>query len=409
MNTETVDHGLRAHATLGASSASRWMACPASVRLSEGIISPTSKYAEEGTAAHELAEKTLRSETKLCSQFLEEEINGFEVDEEMADAVQVYVDAVLAEAEGNQLFIEQRFNLAKLNPPSPMFGTADAVIWNEKERLLSVMDLKFGIGVPVKVERSPQLSYYALGAMLAMEEHGIYPERIRMVIVQPRHEHRDGPVRSFEIDSYTLRAEWAQDLIEAANRTLEPDAEIVAGDHCKFCPAQAVCPLLHAQALEAVQQEFDVAEFAPPPPETLTEAQIVDILNKSKQFESWLASVKSFAKAKAERGEAIPGYKLVLGRATRFWPDPAETVEALKNMGLSEEEIWKKKLISPKQAEDRLGKAKREISSLIEIQKSDRLNLVPLTSRGEAILPQIGGEFGDNTLAVNHEGFENYD
>jgi hypothetical protein len=86
----------------------------------------SSEYAREGTAAHELAEMCLR-QGEPASDFLEQEIEGFEVTEDMAEAVQVYVDAVLAEAKGNKLFIEQRFTLEALNPPVPMFGTADAV------------------------------------------------------------------------------------------------------------------------------------------------------------------------------------------------------------------------------------------------------------------------------------------
>jgi len=44
------------HAVLSASGASRWIACPGSIRMSKGITRTTSKYAEEGIAAHELAE-----------------------------------------------------------------------------------------------------------------------------------------------------------------------------------------------------------------------------------------------------------------------------------------------------------------------------------------------------------------
>ena len=55
-------HTSRAHATLSPSSASRWMACPASVRLSEGIPNTSSIFAAEGTACHELAALCLQQE-----------------------------------------------------------------------------------------------------------------------------------------------------------------------------------------------------------------------------------------------------------------------------------------------------------------------------------------------------------
>ena len=40
------------HARLGASNAERWMKCPGSVRLNEGLPRKTSAYAAEGIAAH---------------------------------------------------------------------------------------------------------------------------------------------------------------------------------------------------------------------------------------------------------------------------------------------------------------------------------------------------------------------
>jgi len=48
-----------AHSPIGASSAERWINCPASVRLSEGCKKPAGIYAEEGTAAHSLCEECL--------------------------------------------------------------------------------------------------------------------------------------------------------------------------------------------------------------------------------------------------------------------------------------------------------------------------------------------------------------
>ena len=48
------------HALLSASSSHRWLNCPPSVRLSEGIPDQGSDYAREGTDAHSLCEGLLR-------------------------------------------------------------------------------------------------------------------------------------------------------------------------------------------------------------------------------------------------------------------------------------------------------------------------------------------------------------
>jgi hypothetical protein len=404
-----VDHSSRAHATLGASGASRWIACPGSVRLSKGMPNVSSPFAQEGTAAHELSEKCLAS-GKNAIEFEGEEIEGFTVDEDMAEAVQVYVDAVREEAVGGQLFIEQRFSLEALNPPVPMFGTADAVIWNADTRTLTVMDLKFGAGVSVKVENSPQLSYYALGAMLALEKsHGIFPERVKMVIVQPRYRHPDGFVRAFEIDSYTLRVEWADYLIEAANKTLDEDAPLVAGDHCRFCLAQAKCPRLHEQAVALAQTEFD-DNFNPPSPESLTDAQIGDILEKAAAFKSWINSVEAYATDKIMQGGHIPGRKLVAKRAQRKWVDEQEATDLLEQMGLEEDDIYTRKIISPAQAEGKLGKKKAvtEKLALIVSKQSTGYTIAPLSDKRPAVILQVGEEF-DEVDALEFDGFTNFE
>lgn len=68
----------------------RWSKCPGSVKLSEGIESRSSAFAEEGTKAHELGEKwLLEGETAIA---------GYPVD--MVENVSVYVDAVMERVNG---------------------------------------------------------------------------------------------------------------------------------------------------------------------------------------------------------------------------------------------------------------------------------------------------------------------
>jgi hypothetical protein len=75
---------MSAHSKIGASSMHRWASCPGSVRLSKDMPNTSSKYAEEGTMAHELAEKLLTNQEVDLSQY----------EDEMVEAVKVYVDAI---------------------------------------------------------------------------------------------------------------------------------------------------------------------------------------------------------------------------------------------------------------------------------------------------------------------------
>lgn len=86
-----------AHAILGASSASRWLACPGSVRLTKDLPDQSSPYAALGSAAHDLCEKCLLDGSDAVShmgEYISAKGEEFQVDAEMADAVQVYLDYV---------------------------------------------------------------------------------------------------------------------------------------------------------------------------------------------------------------------------------------------------------------------------------------------------------------------------
>lgn len=189
-----------AHAKLSPSAAERWMTCPGSIVLSDGMPQRTSAFAEEGTLAHEIAEKIL---------------NGWEpegVDAEMLENVRVYTDYVQTLAVENTLHVETR---VKCFPD--LWGTADAVVWMPRRFELHVIDLKYGAGVPVEVANNLQLKIYALASM---KTFGMAAQTVTTTIVQPRCPHPDGPVRSFTYDTIDL-IEFNADLEDAIKTVQE--------------------------------------------------------------------------------------------------------------------------------------------------------------------------------------------
>ena len=126
------------HARLSPSSASRWVACPGSLRLigERGIKDTSSRAAEEGTAAHELLEVCLLH-GKPPIDYLgvrfnpcEFEPHGFLVDKEMVDYItEVYnwtVDRVTRTK--GKLFSERRVKPGDMFGRSDCQGTADVTI-----------------------------------------------------------------------------------------------------------------------------------------------------------------------------------------------------------------------------------------------------------------------------------------
>lgn len=312
----TNPNNLPAHSPIGASSMDRWSICPGSVRLSVGIPKKTSVYAEEGTLAHDIAAKILEQ----TGQFNLE-------DREMHEAIAVYVTEVREKAKDADAFlVEHRFDLSKIH--NGLYGTADAVIFNTKESTLYVYDFKYGAGIPVEVERNQQLMYYGLGALLST---GFLCRDVELVIVQPRCFHSDGPIRRWRFPSVEL-LDFAADLKAAALRTEDPNAPLVPGDHCGFCPASSVCPALHAKALAVAKEEFS-------PSFSYDENKLAKTLEWLPVLEDWIKNVREFAYREAQHGRIPPGFKLVNKVARRKWRDPEQAMQtalANKQLGLVE-------------------------------------------------------------------------
>ena len=371
-----------AHSILGASSSHRWLNCPGSIRLSAGMPKTSSKYADEGTAAHELAETCLRSggaANSYLGKIITVNETAYEVTHEMADAVQLYLDVLSADYKSAGfnpvLAIEQRFHLDWLY--DGMFGTNDALV-GQPFGLLRVYDFKYGAGVAVDVTDNTQLMYYALGAA-----HGETYDEVELIIVQPRAQHVDGPVRRQRMSVAELDR-WAdQVLLPGAEKTEKADAPTNAGEWCRFCPAMAICPAQKEVAVRSAQFAFQDKPQAPPMAASLAPSELRQILDKASMIEAWLESCREHARLLLEQG-ADPndlGYKLVAGRASRKWIDEADAEKFLTTLDI---DPFEHKLKSPAQAEKALrGPAKKALEDMVQTVRG--VQLAPLSDKREAV------------------------
>lgn len=221
------------------------MTCPGSVALSEGYADSSSAAADEGTAAHELAERILRGAqgdalVGLCAQ------NFVEWTSEMLQDVLRYTSSVqaLVGAVGGALMVEQRLPISEWTGEADTHGTADAVILAGTE--LIVADLKFGRGVVVDADENKQLRIYALAALREFEFVGGPFETVRIIISQPRL----GAWSEWTCTVAELEA-FGDEVRVAATATNAPDAPLVpSGKGCKWCRAAAECPALKAEVLD---------------------------------------------------------------------------------------------------------------------------------------------------------------
>lgn len=364
---------LPTHSKLGASQMYRWRQCPGSVRLSEGIKGASSKYAVEGTVAHELAARMLDTTCKILPKVGDRHtVDGYtvEVTEEMLASVEKYRDTIFLDggfSKQARLRIEHRFHLKDLH--EGLYGTADCVVLFPKEKLLRVYDYKHGSGVPVEVTDNPQLMYYALGALFDTKTP---VDTVELVVVQPRCYHQDGPVRRQVISTLQI-LDFASELLAAVKKTEDPAAALVPGEHCRWCKASAICPALQDKANDLAKLKFT-------PAKPYDEALLSDTLKWLPTLESWVTSVRDFAYREAERGRCPSGYKLVKKIPRRAWVDALMAEIELKNIGLKEKDIYKhRELLSPAQIEKKLDEKNKPVLEILTEIKSSGSVLVPLS------------------------------
>lgn len=410
-------HGARDHATWSASASSRNFKCAGALALTMHLPDTTSEAADWGTCAHQISERCLRDggdADRFIGTTEKGKEHSFEVDEEMADCAQVYVDYVRSvDGPGKLFWIEQRFSLASLNPPFDAGGTGDAVIYLPAEKRLEIVDLKGGRGVVVAAKGNPQLRTYALGALLANK--GLDVEQVTVTIVQPRAAHPDGRIRSETFHLIDLM-EWASDMMAAMRRAKEamdrkaimPESAWAAtylspGDHCRdtFCKAQATCPALRQKTLDAVGVYFDPIDDTPKlanAPDSGSPEERAARLDMLDMIEGWISAVRGHEHRMAEMGQPAPGYGLVEKTGREKWAEGAEDkVRAVVKAVALPEDKWLNpgKLRTPKQVREALKKAKADISALAGLSETPKggTNLVRIDVTTRLAKPAVETHF----------------
>ena len=365
-----------AHAKLSASGSAKWSLCPGSVFAEKDFPETTSIFAEEGTAAHELAEIILRDDDELnlgiFSLFgvtLPE--SGVTVTQDMLDYVMVYVNYV--KSISGELFVEQRVDFSHIAPDG--FGTSDAIVINDS--VMTIVDLKYGKGVRVDADNNTQGILYALGTV---NDYGMLfnIKTINIVIVQPRLDH----ISEWSIGIDELNR-WGERLKQAAELTATENAPRVPGEkQCQWCKAKATCPALNKLTESTLMTSFDNLETSKP--ETLTDEQLRIALDNKKLILAWFDAIETIVTDRLTGGNAFNGYKLVEGRSNRAWRDEDATAKALIGV-IDMDKLYISKLISPAQAEKELGKSRADLLENLITKPVGAPTLVPESDKRPAV------------------------
>lgn len=353
-----------AHALFSPSSAHRWLNCPGSVALELHCPDNGGAFAEEGTAAHELAAMALFSGQDAAAylgRLIEVNGNQYEVTSEMAGHVQKYLDYV--RSIGGELMIEQSLPISQLTGEKDAAGTADSVIIVGDE--LVIVDLKYGRGVRVDADANDQLMIYAMAALQEYEFLADF-KQVRLVIHQPRLDH---------VSEWTVTPRYIllfkQTVAAAAERGVAALSHLSKWgklheeylspglEQCRFCKAKATCPALASEVQATVGADFEdlasnneQAQGAVECLPTVADDSLGVRMRAVDLIEAWCKAVRAEVETRLLAGQPVEGFKLVEGRrGPRQWSDATEAETALKAMRLKLEQMYDLKLISPTTAE----------------------------------------------------------
>ena len=372
------------HSKWSASGFEAIMLCPGKKVLEAGKPDKTSRYAAEGTAAHQVLTWALQENlpaSAYIGRVIEADGFEFDVDDTMAGHVQTCIDYVhdVAGADG-VVYADIRVCYASyLNVPAAEgWGTADVIVLKGDEVI--VIDFKYGQGVEVSAERNPQMSLYGLGALAQYNGIANDFERVRLVISQPRLSTKPS---EYDLSVAELEA-WGTSTARSAvcsaiNAQAQPTHPDWAGVYlrpgekqCKFCRAKATCPALRAEVAETVcfstpatPDEFDAKCQPIAPTDQQDETWLAACLGKVDLIEDWCKAIRAETERRLLAGEHVPGFKLVEGKqGNRAWSDEKAAEAALKSFRLKQEEIYDFSVKSPTQiaklgpAFDKDGKVK---------------------------------------------------
>ena len=362
------------HALLSASSSKRWLNCTPSARLEQQFKEDTgSTYAEEGTAAHALAEHKLK---RLLKRRSKRPVSDYQCDE-MEECTDGYVSYALEQIELARqncpdpvVLIEQHLDYSAYVPEG--FGTGDLLI--VADGTLAVVDLKYGKGVTVEAEWNPQMLLYGLGALELFD--AIYDiDTIRMTIYQPRLE----SISSWEISVEDLKKWVETELKPKAALAINGEGDFRCGSWCRFCKAKYTCRARSEEYLKLAQMEFKA-------PALLTDEEVAEVLKVADELAKWSADVYAYATDEAvTHGKQWTGFKLVEGRSNRKYTDEETVAETAKAAGYTD--IYKSALVGITEMEKLMGKKKfAEILGALVYKPQGKLTLAAESDKREAVI-----------------------
>lgn len=349
------------HAALSPSKRVRWSACPGSVREERAYPEqPSGPSAIDGTHSHTLLEHCIKAgcadPTTMVGVKMKDHEGEFVIDADRAARVKIATDYIARRGENAVVAAEMRVDPQWLTSRTDLAGTVDVQIHHLGERFLEIIDYKDGMNDAWDMAML-QMEQYAVGVLSQFQvtDPDQYPfDYVILTVIQPKLGLKGGEViRSVEYPIARVLGEVVETIVAQAAATDAPDAPLVPGEkQCRYCAHRGACSALATQALQVVDRVDLSVSAADKDPTTMTDDQIVQIMEAAPLMRQLLDGVEKEAQRRLESGVPMPGLKLVNGRTSRSWRlSEDEMAEKLVKLGIPKGAIYETKLVSPAKAE----------------------------------------------------------
>jgi hypothetical protein len=286
-------------------------------------------------------------------------------------------------------------------------------VYQPNARKLTIFDYKHGAGVVVGVENNHQLKFYAIGAL--QSHPGWRPREVELVVVQPRafNAGDEEGVKRWSMPLLDI-IEYPYELNEAIKATKEPNAPLVPGDHCRFCPASTICHAREAKFAEACAKDFEgmsLPEIADQPALNIPDYEhMARVLAAYDELGAWISDLRTALDDHLLGGGKVEGWKVVEKIARRKWvADDGKVADWLELMfGVPREEACPPKLVTITEAKkllkdyagrERYADAERALTTQFTIKESSGLTTAPESDKRPAVEP-VAAEFGSVQLGA---------
>lgn len=348
------------------SAASRIVACPGTIRVCADAPAwmdedGDNTVREEGTACHWVAFEAARGNMPAIGTLAP---NAVPVDRGMHDAANLYI-ATVNRWQTPTVWFERPLPVPQVPECG---GTPDVFSIDHKRKIIYIADLKYGYRI-VEVFPNYQLILYALAVIAFFYLSDLTGWQIHFTIVQPRRWHVQGPVRTY-IATWPELAPIVETMRQKLALALLPDAPLVPGKHCEWCPGRARCNALRQTVLdEFVCDPHDL-------PFDAAERELQFLQSRLETLEAYISGLAAQVEHGLRNGENSERFEMARTTGRRVWKS-AEDEQAARNiaklMGVNIEKT--PELITPTQA---MEKMPPEIVNMFAHREPGAVKLIPL-------------------------------